>query len=88
MTDQRVREKFEAWISAPPMELCVDRFNADHPSWPNCYKNYNVHIAWDAWQAAIPQISASEITVVNNSVPKLVDSGFGIGICLLDLVLL
>ena len=52
MTDQRVREKFEAWISAPPMELCVDRFNADHPSWPNCYKNYKVHLAWDAWQAA------------------------------------
>ncbi len=48
MTD---RERFEAWISAPPYCLCVARYHEDnsHP-WAGRYIGPRVQRTWDAWR--------------------------------------
>jgi len=46
------RAAFEAWITAPPYEKSVSRQPRD-AAWPGQYWDYQVQIAWDAWQAAI-----------------------------------
>ena len=51
MTDERVREKFEAFVSAEPYWRSIARYDAND-AWPHCYRDINVHLAWDAWQAA------------------------------------
>jgi hypothetical protein len=51
MTDQRVREKFEAFITASPYEKSVRRYDSNG-MWPFAYVDIDVHLAWDAWQAA------------------------------------
>lgn len=51
MTEQRVRENFEAFISAPPFERDLYRYD-ENGKWPGAYVDYHVHLAWDAWQAA------------------------------------
>ena len=48
MTD---REAFEAFITAPPFESSVSRFD-DRGAWPGSYINYETDLAWKAWQAA------------------------------------
>ena len=48
MTD---REAFEAFISAPPFEFDVYRFD-DRGAWPGNYTDIQVDLAWQAWQAA------------------------------------
>ena len=48
MTD---REAFEAFITAPPFERSVSRFD-DRGAWPGGYINYETDLAWKAWQAA------------------------------------
>lgn len=48
MTD---REAFEAFITAPPFERSVSRFD-DRGAWPGSYINYETDLAWKAWQAA------------------------------------
>lgn len=51
MNDERVRKKFEAFISAPPFEREISRYG-ENGQWPHAYVDYYVHLAWDAWQAA------------------------------------
>lgn len=51
MTIDEQRAAFEAWITSPPHDQSVERF-PESDAWPNCYKVYQVHLAWDAWQAA------------------------------------
>ena len=45
------RAAFEAWITAPPRELSVERWPEDAKQWPGAYKNFVVYFAWEAWQA-------------------------------------
>ena len=44
------REAFEAFISAPPFEMPIERF--DRSAWPGGYTELEVDLAWQAWQAA------------------------------------
>lgn len=46
-----MRAAFEKWISRPPFERDTARFS-DLDAWPGAYRDYPVHLAWDAWQAA------------------------------------
>lgn len=48
----RPRAAFEAWISAPPYEREVDRFD-DGSAWPGSYRELDVDLAWCAWSAAM-----------------------------------
>jgi hypothetical protein len=48
----KTRKAFEAWISAPPYERDVVRF-IEHDAasaWPGQYMDYEVELAWEAWQ--------------------------------------
>ena len=49
---EQMREAFEKWITSPPIERDTSRFQDDGSVWPGCYKQYEVHLAWEAWQAA------------------------------------
>lgn len=49
--EEAERRRFEDWISKPPYEKNLARFH-DAGTWPGAYKDYTVHLAWDAWQAA------------------------------------
>lgn len=53
MSDQRAR--FEAWASGK-RSLRVDRFDSDEPRYPNEYEEELTQIAWEAWQAACPDV--------------------------------
>ena len=48
------RKAFEAWIGNPPYERMCDR-GSPESAWPGQYKNYEVQLAWEAWQAASKQ---------------------------------
>lgn len=52
------RDKFEAWISAPPYERETRRQDQS-ASWPGQYHDYHVQLAWEAWQEGA--LIASEI---------------------------
>lgn len=45
-----IRKSFEAWITSPPYERSVQRLG-DDTGFPDCYEDYGVHLAWDAWRA-------------------------------------
>ena len=45
------RERFEAFISAPPFEKDIGR-HLPNSSWPGQYLDYEVEISWEGWQAA------------------------------------
>ena len=45
------RQAFEAFISAPPFEMPIERFD-DRCAWPGSYTELEVDLAWQAWQAA------------------------------------
>ena len=47
------REQFEEFITAPPFERDVDRWPDDETAhaWPGDYKDYEVQLAWVAWEA-------------------------------------
>ena len=53
------REKFEKWISAPPYEKSLIRYQASVVQhrvagiWPGQYRDYDVQLSWEAWQQAI-----------------------------------
>ena len=49
----KIRKDFEAWIMLPPYEHMCDR-NSEKSAWRGAYKRYETELAWDAWQAAIP----------------------------------
>ena len=44
------RETFEAWISSPPFERKVWRWPSNGVAWPGWYREYEVELAWCAWQ--------------------------------------
>jgi hypothetical protein len=48
---ERLRDRFEAWISAPPFERDVERWHRPDSQWPGQYRDYPVQVAWEAWQA-------------------------------------
>jgi hypothetical protein len=45
------RERFEKWISAPPIEAETERQQSGD-CFPGHYKTYRVQLAWEAWQEA------------------------------------
>jgi len=45
------REAFEAFISAPPFEMPIERFD-DRCAWPGGYTELEVDLAWQAWKAS------------------------------------
>jgi len=49
------RERFEAWMTAPPYEKRIDRFaeSFDFAAWPGQYRDYEVQLAWEAWEEAL-----------------------------------
>jgi len=50
------REKFEAWISAPPFEKSVARHpESNRVCWPGQYHSLDVELAWESWQEARKQ---------------------------------
>jgi len=53
-----LRRAFEAWISAPPFERSIRRNTMDESKtcWPGHYCEYEVQLAWDAWDAAAATI--------------------------------
>lgn len=53
MTDTDLRQRFEKWISGPPYEHSVRRYPNNSTSWPGCYADYRVHLAWDAYRAGM-----------------------------------
>ena len=54
------REQFEAWISAPPYEREVGRWEESAAvSWPGGYREYEVELAWCAWQERARATSSS-----------------------------
>lgn len=72
MSDDAMRRAFEAWASAPPYELSVERYPEDErtSSWPGQYAHYETQLAWEAWRSATTQAGADlrdtleEITVL------------------------
>lgn len=49
--NEPLREEFERWVQRPPMERSIERLGPDS-AWPGAYKDYPVHLAWEAWCAA------------------------------------
>jgi len=51
MDVEEERRKFEAWITAPPIEREIDRMSDDESvaAWPGQYRDYCVQLAWEAW---------------------------------------
>lgn len=49
------RARFEAWISAPPFKLEIDRYPNDPEQYyrPGSYQIDKVDFAWQVWQAAL-----------------------------------
>jgi len=45
------RQAFEAFITAPPFEMGISRFD-DRGAWPGSYRSYDVDLAWQAYKAA------------------------------------
>ena len=53
MDIEKERERFEAWISAPPFEYMVNRYTAYSGPWPSQYRDLKIQLAWEAWQEAL-----------------------------------
>jgi hypothetical protein len=54
MNKEQERRRFEQWISQPPYEKSISRWDTDRTHvWPEQYKNYDVQLAWDAWLEAL-----------------------------------
>ena len=51
---EKSRAEFEAWITAPPFERCIDRYpeGPDKYAWPGAYEDLCTDLAWQAWQEA------------------------------------
>lgn len=60
---EKMRQAFEAWISAPPFEHDCKRRAMDERAtyWPGQYKRYETQIAWEAWQAALADPPAPSV---------------------------
>jgi len=45
------RQAFEAFITAPPFDLGIGRFD-DRGAWPGSYRSHDVDLAWLAYSEA------------------------------------
>jgi len=56
------RARFEAMFALAPYEFDMARWpeNSTKTAWPGNYKFYHVQCAWEAWQAAIASMAASQ----------------------------
>ena len=45
-----MRDEFERWIAAPPIEANVKRY-PETGAWPGNYRDYKVQLALEAWAA-------------------------------------
>jgi hypothetical protein len=52
------REAFEKFVTTPPLEWSVERYDSDGQVWPGQYKQLEVALAWEAWlaRAVEPQV--------------------------------
>lgn len=67
--EKLVRDSFERWIKAPPFERNVARLG-ESSAWPGCYKEYEIELAWCAWQDARKGVSA-RVRYLNGAVQNL-----------------
>lgn len=58
-TEETNRREFEEWITAMPYERDITRRPNDFEKYafPNTYVDYQVDLAWEAWQAARKQVT-------------------------------
>lgn len=63
------RSEFEAWVSAPPYERCIDRYSDDALMWPGQYCSHKTEIAWQAWQARSERIATLEALLSDLRLP-------------------
>lgn len=61
MSEDNMRAKFEAWITSPPLEKPVHR-NPESSGFPGQYWEYEVQLAWDAWQARAQLAEGADAT--------------------------
>jgi hypothetical protein len=63
------REQFELFMKSPPFERDCHRWPNDETrySFPNTYKEMDVDLAWEAWQAARAWKKATEEMPKNKS---------------------
>jgi len=59
MNTETKRREFEEWITAMPYERDITRRPNDFEKYafPNTYVDYQVDLAWEAWQAAREQVT-------------------------------
>jgi len=74
MSDEQMRREFEAWIKSPPRKRSTARYHDDQltQSWPGQYEDFEVQLAWEAFQAARAQsaeVDPVEFTCHGNSAP-------------------
>ena len=57
MTEDEIRQRFEAWISAEPFCESIERFAIDglRTAWPGAYRSIKVDLAWEAWRESWKQ---------------------------------
>lgn len=52
---EQARKQFEAWIARPPYERETHRQGQSN-AWPGQYHDYQVQLAWEAWQSALASL--------------------------------
>lgn len=53
MSDDKLRERFEALIASSPYERPITRWDfSEKRAWPGQYKHNDVQIAWEFYQTA------------------------------------
>ncbi len=67
------REQFEKLITSPPYEKDISK-NGEKSPWPNRYKDYDVYLAWEFWQASRAWKKFAEDTPHDRS--KILIKGF------------
>lgn len=69
------RSRFEAWVSAPPIEKSVEIFGPEG-SWPGQYRDYEVQLMWESWQLATEENIATLDRAADTISNSLVRHGF------------
>jgi len=72
--DDDTRARFEKWIAAPPYEKKVMRY-PDHSeaAWPGQYRDYEIDLAYCAWQAALSAYAVEEMREALEESAQLID---------------
>ena len=58
MSNEKIREQFEAWVKANWPNQSLERFNPLHGVTEGEYTGFTVQHSWDAWQASRAAIEA------------------------------